>query len=143
MAYRNISRKALYTAGIILFLLWTFFSASSASAGNSVTHITLNPATPNILTDQEKVSIAFSYTTTQPEGVRIFARPFVGTTPAPGYAASPAPISPVGSGSGTQFFTLSSGNVTVNRIRFQMFNAAQTKLLFEAYLPVSYEFRAP
>jgi hypothetical protein len=144
MRYRLTKFKTFITAGVILLSLATLsYGPSVAAAGHSVTKVTLNPPTPNILLHNQNVTVSFSYATTQPGGVRIFARPFVGASPAPNYAASGAGVSPTGSGTGTQTFTITSGTVTVNRIRIQMWNATQTVLLFEAFLPVHYEFRAP
>jgi len=141
---RLINWKTFITVSLILLSLATLsYGPSVSAAGHSVTKVTLNPPTPNILLHNQNVTVSFSYATTQPGGVRIFARPFVGASPAPHYAASGAGISPTGSGTGTQTFTITSGTVTVNRIRIQMWNDAQTVLLFEAFLPVNYEFRAP
>ena len=137
MRYRLTNWKTFITATIFLF------SLSVSAAGHSVTRITFTPPTPNVLLHNQRVTLSFSYATTQAGGVRIFARPFVGNSPAPNYAASPSGISPTGSGTGSQFFTITAGNVTVDRVRIQMWNAAQTTLLFEAFLPVHYEFRAP
>jgi hypothetical protein len=129
-------------AGMLLMTLATLSDVPRVmAAGHSVTKITLDPPTPNILLNNQRVTISFSYATTQPGGVHIFARPFAGGSPATSYAASPAPISPTGSGTGTQFFTITSANVTVDQIRIQMFNADQTQVLFEAFVPVHYEFR--
>ncbi|HKP13102.1 MAG TPA: hypothetical protein VJZ91_13375 [Blastocatellia bacterium] len=144
MQYRLINRKLFVAAGLTLLLLASVsYGPSVSAAGNSVTKLTLSPSDPNVLVNGDKVTIHFSYTTTQPGGVRIFARPFVGNSAAPGYAASGAQVSPTGSGTGTQDFTITTGNVTVNRIRIQMFNSAQSQLLFEVFVPVSYEFRTP
>ena len=144
MRYRLIDWKTFITVGVTLLSLATLSAGPNVSAaGHSVTKVTLNPPTPNVLVHNQNVTVSFSYATTEPGGVRIFARPFVGASPAPGYAASGAGISPTGSGTGTQTFTITSGTVTVNRIRIQMWNAGQTQLLFEAFLPVHYEFRAP
>jgi len=132
------------TIAVLLIALATMtYGPRASAAGHSVTNITLNPPTPNVLVHNRRVTISFAYATTQPGGVLIFARPFVGGAAAPGYAASPAGSTPTGSGTGTQWFTITSGTVTVDRIRIQMWNTAQTTLLFEAFLPVSYEFRAP
>lgn len=144
MRNRLINWKTVITVGMILLSLASLSYAPIVSAaGHSVTKVTLDPPTPNVLVHNQNVTVSFSYATTEPGGVRIFARPFVGASPAPGYAASGAGISPTGSGTGTQTFTIKSGTVTVNRIRIQMWNASQTLLLFEAFLPVHYEFRAP
>ncbi|MBC8028909.1 MAG: hypothetical protein H7Z16_02265 [Pyrinomonadaceae bacterium] len=144
MNYRETSWKAFFVTGIILLSLAALsFGTSAVAAGHSVTNITLDPPTPNILVHNQKVTISFSYATTQPGGVRIFARPFTGGAATPHYAASAAQVSPSGSGTGSQFFTITSGDVTVDRIRIQMWNANQTVLLFQAFLPVNYQFRAP
>jgi len=145
MRYMLTNWKAFVITAMVMLLSLAALSygTSVVAAGHSVTNITLNPPTPNILVHNQKVTVSFSYATTQAGGVRVFARPFTGGAPTPHYAASPAPISPTGSGTGDQFFTITSGNVTVDRIRIQMWNANQTVLLFEAFLPVNYEFRAP
>lgn len=144
MKQRIIKSKVFIAAGIVLLALTTLsFVHGVMAPGNSVTKINLNPRTPNILLNGQKVMIEFSYTTNEAAGVRIFARPFTAGSPSPSYAASPAPLSPMGSGTGTQNFTISTGNVKVDQIRFQMYNAAQTTVLFEAFIPVYYEFRTP
>jgi hypothetical protein len=137
MRYRRNNWKTFTTAAIILL------SLSMPAAAHSVTRISLTPPTPNILTHGQRVTISFSYATTQPGGVRIFARPFTAGAASPGYSASPAGISPTGSGTSSQYFTINSGDVTVDQIRIQMWNAAQTTVLFEAFIPVHYQFRAP
>jgi hypothetical protein len=126
----------------ILFLAGLVAGGSALSAGHSVTDFTLSPATPNILNNNKYVTVTFSYTTTEPGGVIIFARPMTGDS-MPDYAASNADVSATGKGSVKQFFTVRSGNATVDRIRIQMFNADQSKLLLESYLPVHYEFQQP
>ena len=40
-------------------------------------------------------------------------------------------------------FTILSGTVVVDQIRFQMWDAAQTTLLFETFIPVYYLFGDP
>lgn len=144
MRYKLTNWKTFIMAAMLLLALAIVFEGPSVSAaGHSVTRITLSPPTPNILLHGQRVTISFSYATTQAGGVRIFARPFTGGAASPGYSASPAGISPAGSGTGSQFFTINSGNVTVDQIRIQMWNANQTTLLFEAFLPVHYQYRAP
>jgi hypothetical protein len=113
------------------------------AAGHSVTKFTLDPPTPNVLVHNQRVTLSFSYSTTQPVGVLIFARMFTRGSATPGYAPIPAQLSPTGSGTGSQWFTITKGKVTVDQIRIQMWNAGQTVLLFEAFLPVHYEYRSP
>lgn len=144
MRYKLTNWKAFFvTAMMMLSLVTLSYGTIVVAAGHSVTNITLNPPTPNILVHNQKVTVSFSYATTQAGGVRIFARPFTGGAATPQYAASGAQVSPTGSGTGEQFFTITSGSVTVDRIQIQMWNADQSVLLFQAFLPVNYEFRAP
>ena len=114
----------------------------AASAANLVTHVSLSPGTPNILRLNQNVTVNFSYTTNEAGGVRIWARPFSGGALTPNYAASGSPLYPVGSGTGSGSFTITSGNPTVTKIRFQMWNASGTTLLFETFIPVSYQFKS-
>lgn len=112
-----------------------------ASAEHLVSQITLSPATPNILKFGDNVNISFSYNTTQAGGVRIFPRPMTGNALTPNYAASGSPLYPVGSGNGTAYFTITSGPVTVDKIRFRIYNADQSVLLYNITIPVHYKFR--
>ena len=128
----------------IIILLSTaalLLGSSVLAAGNTVTKVTLNPPNPNILLNGQQVTVSFTYASNQQ--VLIFARPFVGANPAPGYAASGSQTHNPPGGTATQWFTINTGNVTVDRIRIQILNTAKTQVLFEAFLPVHYEFRAP
>jgi hypothetical protein len=137
--------KTFITASVLVLLLVTLaYGPSVSAAGHSVTRVTFNPTTPNVMVHGQDVAVSFNYATTQPGGVRIFVRPFSGTSLAPNYSASGAPISPTGSGTGTQHFTIKAGTVRVDRVRIQMVDANNSSLvLFEAFLPVYFEFRAP
>ncbi len=108
-----------------------------------VTHIALSPDTPDVLKFDQNVNLTFNYITRQPGGVRIWARPFTNGALTPNYAAHGSPLYPTGSGSGSGFFTITTGQVVVDQIRIQMWDDNQTTLLFEAFLPVYYRFRSP
>jgi hypothetical protein len=112
-----------------------------ASAAHLVTNIALTPDTPNILAFGQSVNITFDYTTTEAGGVLIFARPMTGDKLTPHYVAHASPIYPVGTGTGSGSFSITSGNVTVNKIRFRIYNADQSQLLFQIAIPVHYKFR--
>lgn len=136
--------KTFITAGVILLLTVTLaYGPSASAAGHSVTKFTLNPPTPNVLVHGQDIAVSYNYATTQPGGVRIFVRPFSGASLAPNYSASGSSILPTGSGTSTQHFTIKAGTVRVDRLRIQMTDANQSTVLFEAFLPVYYEFRAP
>jgi len=128
---------------LIILFTWLVLSQASiaASADNLVSQIELIPATPNILKFEQNVTVNFKYDTTETAGVRIFARPFSGNKLTPNYAACPSPLYPLGSGTGSCAFTINSGNTTVSRIRFQVWDANLTKILFQTFVPVSYQFR--
>ncbi|MGE5249393.1 MAG: hypothetical protein ACM3QS_04190 [Bacteroidota bacterium] len=111
------------------------------SAEDLVTQVRLAPRTPNILLFNQKVTVSFSYNTNEANGVRIFVRPFTGTALTPHYAACASPLYAAGTGTGSCTFTITSGAVTVNRLRFQMWDDSQTTLLFETFIPVSYQFK--
>jgi hypothetical protein len=88
----------------------------------------------------EDVTISFNYKTDEPGGVRIFVRPFTGSSATPNYAASGSPLYPTGSGAGTATFTVMSGANVVNRLRFRMYNADQSRVLMEFFMPVGFIF---
>lgn len=110
---------------------------------HSVTITGLNPTSPAQLEFDDQVKIDFDYSTTEAAGVRIFIRPFAGGALAANYGASGSPVYPVGDGNGSSQFTIVSGAVTVDQLRIQMWNAAQSELLFEDFVPVDYKFKAP
>ncbi len=101
----------------------------------------MTPSTPADLAFNERVEISFNYTTDQAGGVRIFARPFTNGSLTPNYAASGSTLYPVGNGSETSaYFTIKSGEVTVDQIRFRMTNADQSQVLLEFFRAVQYQF---
>ncbi len=110
---------------------------------HSVTNIHLTPDTPDVLKFNQDVNLTFDYTTRQANGVYIWARPFTNGALTPHYAAHGSPVYPTGAGSGSGFFTITSGTVVVDQIRIQMWDTSQTTLLFEAFLPVYYRFMNP
>lgn len=114
--------------------------AALAPGDHLVTNIALGPDSPNILRTNEDVTITFNYITNEPGGVRIWVRPYTGGSPSPNYAAHPSPLYPMGSGSGDGFFTITTGEVVVDALRFTIYDATGSTLLFEAFLPVYYLF---
>ena len=107
---------------------------------NVITNIQMTPPSPASLALSEHVDITFDYITNEADGVRIFARPFTGGALTPGYGGHSSPIYPVGSGSGTGFFTIHYVGSTVDEIRFQVMNADMSALLLEVFIPVDYQF---
>ncbi len=125
-----------------ILLLEFFVPVNYHFSTNAITTIVMSPITPAPLQLGEDLNLSFNYTTDQAGGVRIFARPFTHGALSPGYAASASPLYATGSGSGTGYFTFSSGDVVVDSIRFQMLNSDQSQLLLEFFVPVQYHFAA-
>jgi hypothetical protein len=107
-------------------------------ARNSISNIRFSPASPASLNFDQKVEISFDYYAA--ENVYIFARPMTRGSLTPNYAAHPSKLYSKGKGKGTGFFTIKKGAVTVDRVRFQMKNKNQSKMLFEKAVPVKYRF---
>ncbi|MTB49909.1 T9SS type A sorting domain-containing protein [Lewinella sp. W8] len=91
------------------------------------------------LANGDRVNLEFEYSTDEPGGVRIFARPFTDGALTPSYGASGSGLY-TGNGTGTGFFTINSGDVTVDEVRFSITNADQSEILQEFFIPVHYEF---
>lgn len=138
-------RLQMWNANQTTLLFETFLPVHYffGDATHLVTDIVLRPDTPDVLGLGQNVDLSFSYTTRQAGGVRIFARPFTNGALSPNYAAHASPVYATGGGSGSGSFTISAGQAVVDQIRLQMWDASQTALLFEAFLPVYYRFRSP
>ncbi|WKX77359.1 hypothetical protein [Zobellia laminariae] len=109
---------------------------------HSVVMETVNPASEAILYLDERVEFTYSYRTNEPTGVRIFGRPMTDGSPTPGYAAHGSQILSTGDGTGSGYFTLTDDGYHVDQIRFRMYNAAQTTLLYEYFVEVDYKYLA-
>ena len=119
-------------------LLLEFFVPVNFSFGvNGIYDIAVTPTSPSGLLLNQNVSVSFNYTTTEPGGALIFARPFSHGALSPNYAASGSPLYGVGSGSGSGTFTITSSDVLVDSIRFQMYNSNESALLLEFFVPVN------
>ncbi len=102
----------------------------------------LSPSSPSTLRTGEKVLYKFKYDVNEPGGVRIYGRPMTNGESTSGYGVNGAPISPTGKGTGSGYFTINSGNQTVDQLRIQIWSADQTKMLYEAFFPVNFRFRS-
>jgi hypothetical protein len=123
-------------------LLEFFIPVNYHFSTNAITNIVMTPVTPAPRQLGENLNLTFDYSTNEAGGVRIFARPFTHGTLSPGYSASASPLYSSGSSSGTGFFTILSGDVLVDSVRFQMLNSDQSQLLLEFFIPVQYHFAA-
>ena len=111
---------------------------------NLVHSLSYDPDSPNVFGLNQNTYFGFNYRTRHLDGVRIWVRPFTNGSLTPNYAAHGSPLYPIGGGTGTGFFTITSGQVVVDQIRIQMWDATRSAaLLFEAFLPVYYRFKKP
>ena len=133
-------RFQMWDAGQTTLLLEFFVPVEYHFSVHSISNIILTPPPPAYFSFNQNVDITFNYTTDEASGVRIWARPYTNGSLTPNYAAHGSPVYPVGSGNGTGFFTITSGDVIVDEIRFQMWDASQTTLLLEFFIPVQYQF---
>jgi hypothetical protein len=109
-------------------------------AAHAISNITITPSFREGLLHNENVNVGFSYHTTEPSGVVIFVRPFTDGDLSPHYAAHASPTYATGSGSGTGYFTVTSGMVNVDSVRFRMLNASQSEVLLDYFVPVNFHF---
>jgi hypothetical protein len=106
---------------------------------NAVKNITYVSSSGSYL-NGHSFNLNFDYDITEPGGARIFFRPFSGGSLTPGYSASGSALY-TGTGSDAANFSITSGiNVTVDAIRIQVYNAAQSVLLKEFFIPVYLKF---
>ena len=105
-----------------------------------LSNIRFCPDSPAWLDHGEQIFIHFDYQLrgAASSGVRIFPRPTAGN-----YAAAGSPLYNSASGSGSSNFTITSGDVFIEKMRFKIPNGGQTEDLLEFYLPVHYLFGNP
>ena len=108
---------------------------------HSISNIQLVPPSPATSTLSAPVKVTFDYATTETGGVRIFVRPYTDGSLTPNYAASGSPLYPTGQGKGKGDFTIQSKEVTVDQLRFQMLSADQSRVLYESFISVDYDFQ--
>lgn len=118
-----------------VFLLLLFVEVAIA---DYISQIDFSHPSPAVLEPGQNLNIGFHYYTTNAGGVRIFVRPVTAGTLTPGYAAHASPLYPAGSGSGTGYFNIGAEGVVVDHVRFQMYNADQSQLLMEFFVPVEF-----
>ena len=86
----------------------------------------------------ESVEVSFDYDIRHSGGARIFIRPFTDGGLTPGYSASGSTLF-TGTGSKTARFQINSGlNVRVDSLRVNIYNADQTAILQEFFIPVNW-----
>ncbi len=121
-------------------VLIEFFVPVAYTFGHSVHDTTMDPISPADLIFGEHVDIGFDYYTCETDGVVIFVKPYTGGPPTPNYLASGSDVYPKGSGTGSGWFTVTSGVTTVDQVHVEMMTADQTTTLLDFLVDVSYQY---
>jgi hypothetical protein len=112
------------------------------ATSNTISNVDFDPDSPATLPFGEFVDFTFDFDVS--EDARIFGRPLFEGVLRPDYLAHPSPLYS-GMGSGSGFFTIGDTGLPVayvDEIRFQIFNADQSMLLHEIFVPVDFTFGA-
>jgi hypothetical protein len=112
-------------------------------SSHAVSDLSIAPPTPNIRPYEQKVTVSYKYRTTDTAGVKIFISPFSQgkATPNSFTNSVPTPL-PSGEGNSSSWFYVKNQPATVDQLRIQMYTADQSALLFEAFIPVHFEYQS-
>ena len=122
-----------------LLILALLLAMASSSSADVISNIRFTPGPMCAVPFGQNVTITFDYAITTPGGVRIFPRPFSKGALTPNYAASPSGLF-TGTGTGTGYFSITSGDIIVDHVRFQIYNADQSLLVLEFFVPVMFKY---
>ncbi len=121
-------------------LLELFYPTELIFGNYNIDRIITCPPSPARLAHGEPVNIGFQVNNLESGPSRIFTRPITEGELSPSYTASGSPSYPMGAGTGTDDFTITSGNVHVDQLRFKVTDNAQTATWAEYFLDVDYRF---
>lgn len=121
-------------------IIATLLILTGTSFGHAITHIVASPPSPASLSFGEHIDYTFDYITDSATGVRIFIRATGWDGDGVVFASHGSPLYPEGAGSGTGYFTVTSGSAEVTQVRFQMWDSDQSTLLLEFFIDVNYSF---
>jgi hypothetical protein len=127
-----MNRPLLLLAAALLLL------TPRCGLGHGITNIVFDPVSPAEVELEEHVDVTFDYTTEEAGGVRIWCDTDNGNQ-----MTSPSPLHPVGSGSGSTWFTILGAEATITSFRLYMMDATGTQLLYETTVVVDYDFVEP
>ncbi len=109
------------------------------ASGSTVSNITMTPASPASLAHGKNIMVDFDCENNEPGNILVFARPMTNGADTPDYGASGGATIPQGAGSGTQTFSIDSGDARIDEIKFEIYNADQSALLVDFTIPVDYK----
>ena len=115
------------------------FTSSGGGGYHNISNITFSPSSPANILLGDFVDVNFDYETDETRGVRIFVEPFTNGEATPNSTTYGSPLYPVGSGSGSSGFSVSSEAQHVDQVRIQMYDPGDI-LLFETFVSVDYSF---
>jgi hypothetical protein len=123
----------------VLTTLVLLFSFSTLFAEADICGIALENGHHAAFAHNQEARFTFEYSTDDPAGVRIFGRPYTNGALTSNYSAHGSALN-FGGGSFNGYFTITSGTVIVDEIRVRIYNADQSNLLREFWIPVNYHF---
>jgi len=140
MSHPVTSKSAVVGCALALVLLsGAMVLPGQASAETTVSNIVITPSSPAALEYDTHVEITFDYTTDVPGGVWIGFLPRTNGSPTPGSYFSGGPHYPVGSGSGSWWFSVGSGSDVVDAIQVELQDTSDV-VLDSFILPATFAF---
>ncbi len=121
-------------------LMELFYPVEYTFGNFLIRDIDLCPSPPARLEHGRKVTVNYAYHNDEGINTLVFVRPFSSGAICSDYSASGSVVYPVGLGSTSDYFTLNSGNVMVDQIRFQVKTEDQSTILAEYFIPVQYQY---
>ncbi len=133
-------RFQVWDAGQTVLLLEMLYPVDYTFGNFLIENIQTCVPSPARLENGQNIQVRYAYYNDEGQDTRVFVRPFSGGALSPNYAASPSAAYPVGPGTIADFFTISSSDVTVDQLRFQVTNNDQSQILAEYFIPVHLVF---
>ena len=136
---------------LLVFVLTCFTNCGdddSPEASNQVTITSMDPPSPADLVfyqtapSNDRVSIEYNYTITNPDGARIWVQPYTNGSISDDFLYSPSSVLQ-GSGSRSVIISIDQGSnaqVEVDQLRIIMTDPDQNQDLFEDFINVDYTF---
>ena len=128
--------KARFPIAIVLVTIIACLSSPHVAQAAYLGNVSFDKADRSFLDHDTDVNITIDYKIDTPNGALIYARPYTLGSTTPGYAASGSPVHPMGIGTATQYFRITTGNHQVTHVRVYMRDASTLEVLLEIFIPV-------
>jgi hypothetical protein len=129
---RLLTSTFLFSAVLLLL-------AASARA-DYLGGITFSQPSPSTLSNGVDIDVSIDYKVGAVGGGVIFARPYTNGALTPSYAATGGDVVPVGTGTATQSFRITSGTHVVDQVRVYLKSPDLSETWLEIFVPVSFEY---